>query len=120
VTTAKEAATSRRAHQAASQKVLPATDREHAQPAPLTLRTEPGGTCLGELHDLHAELDQDNYPLGVRVSDRELVAVPLRRHDWHGEWNYTVLPAAAWTHGESTLSCGDPLLCFYVVPMSAF
>ena len=35
------------------------------------------------------------YPLGVKVSDRELAAVPLRRHDWHGEWNYTVLPAAA-------------------------
>jgi DNA-binding NarL/FixJ family response regulator len=33
--------------------------------------------------------------------------VPLRRHGWHGEWNYTVLPAAASVHGESTLSCGD-------------
>jgi hypothetical protein len=29
------------------------------------------------------------------VSDRELAAVPLRRHDWHGEWDYTVLPTAA-------------------------
>jgi hypothetical protein len=44
---------------------------------------------------VQAELDQGNYPLGVKVSDRELAAVPLRRHDWHGEWNYTVLPAAA-------------------------
>ena len=44
---------------------------------------------------VQAELDRGNYPLGVRVSDRELAAVPLRRHDWHGEWNYTVLPAAA-------------------------
>jgi hypothetical protein len=44
---------------------------------------------------VQAELDQRSYPLGVRVSDRELAAVPLRRHDWHGEWNYTVLPAAA-------------------------
>ena len=42
-----------------------------------------------------AELDQGSYPLGVKVSDRELAAVPLRRHDWHGEWNYTVLPTAA-------------------------
>jgi hypothetical protein len=24
-----------------------------------------------------------------------LAAVPLGRHDWHGEWNYTVLPTAA-------------------------
>jgi transposase len=44
---------------------------------------------------VHAELDRDSYPLGVKVSDRELAAVPLRRHDWHGEWNYTVLPTAA-------------------------
>jgi hypothetical protein len=44
---------------------------------------------------VHAELDRGRYPLGVKVSDRELAAVPLRRHDWHGEWNYTVLPAAA-------------------------
>jgi Rhodopirellula transposase DDE domain len=44
---------------------------------------------------VRAELDWGGYPLGVRVSDRELAAVPLRRHPWHGEWNYTVLPAAA-------------------------
>jgi hypothetical protein len=44
---------------------------------------------------VRAELDRGSYPLGVKVSDRELAAVPLRRHGWHGEWNYTVLPAAA-------------------------
>jgi hypothetical protein len=33
--------------------------------------------------------------LGVKISDRDLAAVPLHRHGWHGEWNYTVLPAAA-------------------------
>jgi hypothetical protein len=44
---------------------------------------------------VRAELDRHSYPLGVKISDRELAAVPLRRHDWHGEWNYTVLAAAA-------------------------
>ena len=44
---------------------------------------------------VRAALDNGAYPLGVRVSDGELAAVPLRRHDWHGEWNYTVLPTAA-------------------------
>jgi hypothetical protein len=44
---------------------------------------------------VQAELDRGSYPLGVKLSDRELAAVPLRRHDWHGEWNYTVLPTAA-------------------------
>jgi Rhodopirellula transposase DDE domain len=44
---------------------------------------------------VRARLDRHSYPLGVKISDRELAAVPLRRHGWHGEWNYTVLPAAA-------------------------
>jgi hypothetical protein len=44
---------------------------------------------------VRAELDRGSYPLGVKVSRRELAAVPLERHDWHGEWNYTVLPVAA-------------------------
>jgi hypothetical protein len=44
---------------------------------------------------VHAGLGKAAYPLGVRVSDRELAAVPLGRHDWHGEGNYTVLPTAA-------------------------
>jgi hypothetical protein len=52
---------------------------------------------------VHAELDPGSYPLGVKVSDRELAAVPLRRHDWHGEWNYTVLPTAA-QRQDGTLS----------------
>jgi Rhodopirellula transposase DDE domain len=43
---------------------------------------------------VHAKLDQGAYPKGVKVSDEELAAVPLRRHGWHGEWNYTVLPLA--------------------------
>lgn len=33
---------------------------------------------------VHAELDLGRYPLGVKISDQQLAAVPLRRHDWHG------------------------------------
>ena len=54
-----------------------------------------GATRTGAGLRVRAELDRGSYPLGVKVSDRELAAVPLQRHDWHGEWNYTVLPAAA-------------------------
>ena len=39
---------------------------------------------------VQATLDQGTYPLGVKVSDAELAAVPITRHDWHGEWNYTI------------------------------
>jgi hypothetical protein len=44
---------------------------------------------------VRAELDRGRYPLGVKVGDEELAAVPLVRHEFHGEWNYTVRPAAA-------------------------
>jgi DNA-binding phage protein len=44
---------------------------------------------------VQAELDRGVYPLGVKVSDAELAAVPLTRHDWHGEWNYSIAPRAA-------------------------
>jgi Rhodopirellula transposase DDE domain len=43
---------------------------------------------------VHAELDRGRYPLGVRVGDAELAAVLLVRHRLHGEWNYTIQPAA--------------------------
>jgi hypothetical protein len=43
---------------------------------------------------VRAELDRGRYPLGVKVGDQELAAVPLVRHEFHGEWNYTLHPAA--------------------------
>lgn len=42
---------------------------------------------------VQADLDQGYYPRGVKVTDAELAAVPLNTHDWHGEWNYTVVPS---------------------------
>jgi Rhodopirellula transposase DDE domain len=42
---------------------------------------------------VRAELDRGSYPTGVKVTDAELAAVPLGRHDWHGEWNYTITNA---------------------------
>jgi hypothetical protein len=43
---------------------------------------------------VRAELDRGHYPLGVKVRDQELATVPLVRHEFHGEWNYTIRPAA--------------------------
>lgn len=42
---------------------------------------------------VHAELDCSKYPLGQKVTDAELAAVNIKRHDFHGEWNYTILPS---------------------------
>ncbi|ANW19541.1 ISAzo13-like element ISScl2 family transposase [Streptomyces clavuligerus] len=41
---------------------------------------------------VHAELDSATYATGVRVVDRQLDALPLARHEWHGDWNYTLRP----------------------------
>jgi transposase len=39
---------------------------------------------------VHAELDTATYDTGVTVSDAQMKALPLARHDWHGDWNYTL------------------------------
>ena len=45
---------------------------------------------------VHAELDENNYPLGVKIPDQQMKALEadgtLTRHNWHGEWNYTLNP----------------------------
>lgn len=43
---------------------------------------------------VRAELDTATYETGVKVSDVELAAVPIEKHAFHGEWNYTVRPKA--------------------------
>ena len=41
---------------------------------------------------VHAELDTGTYPTGVQVSDDEMAALPITRHRFHGDWNYTLHP----------------------------
>jgi len=41
---------------------------------------------------IQAELDTGSYPVGAKVSDKELAAVKLQPHKFHGDWNYTVMP----------------------------
>jgi hypothetical protein len=43
---------------------------------------------------VQASYDPNWYPTGQKVSDADFAAIPLRRHDWHGEWNYTITAAA--------------------------
>ena len=43
---------------------------------------------------VRAELDPGRYPDGVKVSDAQMDALPISRHDWHGDWNYTLRPEA--------------------------
>ena len=43
-----------------------------------------------------AELDPGEYPKGTKISDRQMQDLErraLRRHRFHGEWNYRLIPA---------------------------
>ena len=40
---------------------------------------------------VQAALDTGSYDTGVRVSDRQIAALLLHRHDWQPDWNYTLM-----------------------------
>src|SRR5665811_667718 len=42
---------------------------------------------------VRAELDEGTYPKGVRITDKQMAILPLERHSFHPDWNYTLLPA---------------------------
>ncbi|MGA5135558.1 ISAzo13-like element transposase-related protein, partial [Streptomyces olivoreticuli] len=44
---------------------------------------------------VHAELDTATYATGIRIGNEQMDTLPLVRHDWHGDWNYTLLPESA-------------------------
>jgi len=41
---------------------------------------------------VHAKLDTNEYPSGIKVTDEELAAVLLKPEKFHGNWNYRILP----------------------------
>lgn len=41
---------------------------------------------------IRAELDDGSYPTGIKVSNEELAGLALEKNNFHGEWNYVLLP----------------------------
>lgn len=41
---------------------------------------------------VHAVLDTGTYPTGIRYTTKDIDALPLQRHEFHGDWNYTIHP----------------------------
>lgn len=41
---------------------------------------------------IEAELDTATYPLGTKVTNDELDMVKIKRHKFHGDWNYAIRP----------------------------
>ena len=50
------------------------------------------GTTTDTGLTVRAELDARKYPTGVEVSDEEFSAINIKRHAFHGDWNYTISP----------------------------
>lgn len=46
---------------------------------------------------VRAEIDLNEYPKGIKVSDAQMRMIDISRHEFHGEWNYTLSPQTTLT-----------------------
>ncbi len=51
-----------------------------------------GSTTTKEGLKIRCELDTHHYPKGIKVSDTQMEKVNLKKHEFHGDWNYTIYP----------------------------
>jgi hypothetical protein len=63
----------------------PLTDR-------VTLVNLIGSTKTKSGLKIRCELDTNNYPKGIKISDAQLEKVKIKKHKFHGDWNYTIHP----------------------------
>jgi hypothetical protein len=54
-----------------------------------------GATSTATGLTVRAELDTGTYPIGIKYTNKQVDALPITRHDFHGEWNYTLAPTPA-------------------------
>ena len=51
-----------------------------------------GATSTATGLTVRAELDTGTYPTGIKYTKKQVDALPITRHEFHGEWNYRVTP----------------------------
>ena len=51
-----------------------------------------GATTTATGLTVTATLDTGSYPIGIKISNREMAALPITRDEFHGDWNYTPHP----------------------------
>lgn len=51
-----------------------------------------GATTTATGLEVHAWLDETTYAKGRKVTDAELAECVIKRHEFHGEWNYEIHP----------------------------
>jgi transposase len=57
---------------------------------------------------VQARLDEGSYPTGVQVTREQMAALPISRHPFHGDWNYTLHPAAGHPAGPPASNEHEP------------
>jgi hypothetical protein len=56
-------------------------------------------SLIGSTHSrsglrVRSEVDRGHYPGGVSVTDAQMATIHLQRHQFHGDWNYTIHPVS--------------------------
>ncbi|MDQ1005731.1 hypothetical protein QFZ82_000215 [Streptomyces sp. V4I23] len=63
---------------------------------------------------VHAELDPGTYDTGIKVTDSDIDTLPMHRHRFHGDWNYTLHPQPRDTSAAKntrSADCPSPQPC---------
>jgi len=47
---------------------------------------------------IEAEIDENEYEKGIKVTDKEMALLNIERSNFHGEWNYKIMPNQARGH----------------------
>ena len=53
-----------------------------------------GATTTASGLRVRSEIDTRAYPQGVKVTDEQMQSINLSRHEFHGDWNYTIRPTS--------------------------
>jgi hypothetical protein len=44
---------------------------------------------------VRSEIDRNLYPKGIKISERQMKEIEIVRHDFHGDWNYSIRPRSS-------------------------
>jgi Rhodopirellula transposase DDE domain len=42
---------------------------------------------------VRCQIDKNRYPKGIKISDDRMARLNITKHEFHGEWNYTIAPS---------------------------
>lgn len=51
-----------------------------------------GSTTTTKGLKVSCELNKNKYEIGIKVTDKEMKSINIKRDDFHGEWNYIISP----------------------------